>query len=74
MYNTDFVVTIVDEFWSLYQMSIFIAVFIPFLFYFQATLTYFTFYLAIPDEDRFAKAAADGAISSGLGGNEVVND
>ena len=50
MYNTDFVITIVDEFWSLYQMSIFIAVFVPFLLYFQATLTYFTFYLAIPDE------------------------
>ena len=34
MYNTDFVVTIVEEFWSLYQMSIFIAIFIPFCFYF----------------------------------------
>ena len=58
MYNTDFIITLVDEFWSLYQMSIFIAVFIPFLFYFQATITYFTFYLAVPDEDRLIKKLA----------------
>ena len=52
MYNTDFVITIVDEFWSLYQTSIFITVFIPFIVYFFCTNYYFSFFLAIPIDER----------------------
>ena len=31
LYSTEFVVTLIEEFWQLYQMSIFVIVFIPFL-------------------------------------------
>ena len=41
MYSTKFMITIVDEFWTLYQTSIFCTCFLPFMIYFAATLQLF---------------------------------
>ena len=44
MYTTEFVVTLIEEFWEVYQTSIFLLVFIPFSFYAIACIVYFSLY------------------------------
>lgn len=45
LYTTDFIVHLVDEFWSIHQLNIFLAVCLPFIFHFVATLYFFSAYL-----------------------------
>lgn len=42
MYSTQFMIMIVDEFWSLYQTSIFCTCFLPFVIYCYSTLRLFS--------------------------------
>ena len=42
LYSTPLVQTLVDEFWELYKVSIFVAVFVPFMVYAFCCICYFT--------------------------------
>ena len=42
LFSTEFVEVLIEEFWGLYQFSIFTTVFIPFMIYALATVVYFT--------------------------------
>ena len=44
MYSTEFVSTLIEEFWQCYQTSIFLLVFIPFAFYAVSCIVYFSVY------------------------------
>ena len=44
MYTTEFVVTLIEEFWEIYQTSIFLLVFIPFALYAIACVVYFSLF------------------------------
>ena len=46
LFSTEFVMVLVDEFWDLYQLAIFIIVFVPFIIYTLATILYFTLHAA----------------------------
>ena len=46
LFSTEFVMVLVDEFWDLYQLAIFIIVFVPFIIYTLATIVYFTLHAA----------------------------
>ena len=46
MYTTDFMITIIEEFWNLYQVSIFLTCLLPFLVYLYAAVRYFSYYLS----------------------------
>ena len=45
IYDTEFVVNLVDEFWSIHQLSIFLTCCVPFLFHFWACITFMSVYL-----------------------------
>ena len=42
LFGTEFITILIEEFWELYQMAIFLVVFIPFMIYAVACLLYFT--------------------------------
>ena len=47
---------LVEEFWDLYQLAIFITVFLPFIIYALATIVYFTLH-AVRQQDSAVKGS-----------------
>ena len=70
MYTTDFMIMVVNEFWSLYQVAIIVACFLPYLFvFFPVTIYYFTFIMG-EEEEKLDKVGPE--IEAVLGISVIV--
>jgi hypothetical protein len=52
LYNTEFVAVLIEEFWDLYQSSIFLFVFLPFVIYAMCVIFYFSNYFLEHAEEK----------------------
>jgi len=51
LYQTEFVRVLIDEFWDLYQSSIFLFIFLPFFTYAACIILYFSYYFLDSGEE-----------------------
>jgi len=52
LYQTEFVRVLIDEFWDLYQTSIFLFIFLPFFTYAASVIFYFSYYFLDSTEEN----------------------